>query len=113
MSQSKYMCNQQDSHRKKKSSTQRLMMRQKNSIGRGKKAIRKNPAIEELALTIQTLSTNLVKQQPDIQVRLRKMNHIIIEQSKDAVLQQLKANLVHEGYSGNILQQGARYTTQS
>ena len=33
-----------------------------------KEAIRKKPAIEEPAVTIQTLSTNLVKQQPEIQV---------------------------------------------
>ena len=52
-----------------------------------KEAIRKNPAIDEPTVTIQTLSTNLVIQHPDIQVRLRKTNQIIIEQSKDAVLQ--------------------------
>ena len=56
-----------------------------------KEAIKKNPVKEEPAVTIRTLSTNLVKQQPEIQVRLRKMNQIIIEQSKDAVSQQLKA----------------------
>ena len=64
---------------------------------------------DEPTVTIETLSTNLVKQQPDIQVRLRKTNQIIIEQSKDAVLQQLKAKLLHEDYSENILQQDARY----
>ena len=48
-----------------------------------KEAIRNNPAIDEPTVTIQTLSTNLVKQRPDIQVRLRKTNQIIIEQSKD------------------------------
>ena len=74
-----------------------------------KEAIRKNPAIEEPMVTIQTLSTNLVKQHPDIQIRLRKANQIIIEQSKDAVLQQLKAKLLHEEYSENLLQQDARY----
>ena len=74
-----------------------------------KKAIRKNPAIDEPTVTIQTLSTNRVKQHPDIQVRLRKTNQIIIEQSKDAVLQQLKAKLLHEEYSENLLQQDARY----
>ena len=51
-----------------------------------KEAIRKNPAIGEPTVTIQTLSTNLVKQHPDIQVRLKKTNQIIIEQSIDAVL---------------------------
>ena len=74
-----------------------------------KEAIRKNLAIDEPTVTIQTLSTNLVKQHPDIQVRLRKTNQIIIEQSKDAVLQQLKAKLLHEEYSENLLQQDARY----
>ena len=74
-----------------------------------KEAIRKNPAMDEPAVTIQTLSTNLIKQQPEIQVRLRKTNQIIIEQSKDAVLQHLKAKLLHEEYSENVLQQDARY----
>ena len=50
-----------------------------------KQAIRENPAIAEPAVTIQTLSTNLIGQRPEIQVRLRKTNQIIIEQSKDAV----------------------------
>ena len=68
-----------------------------------KEVIRKNPATEEPAVTIQTLSTNLVKQQLDIQVRLRKTNQIFIEQSKDAVLQQLKGKLFHEDYSEIIL----------
>ena len=35
-------------------------------------AIRNNPATEEPTVTIQTLSTNLVKQQPEIKIRLRK-----------------------------------------
>ena len=74
-----------------------------------KDAIRKNPATDEPTVTIQTLSTNLVKQHPDIQVRLRKTNQIIIEQSKDAVLQQFKAKLLHEQYSENLLHQDARY----
>ena len=72
-------------------------------------AIRSNPAIDEPTVTIQPLSTNLVKQHPDIQVRLTKTNQIIIEQSKDAILQQLKAKLLHEEYSMNLLQQDAGY----
>ena len=74
-----------------------------------KKAIRKNPAIDEPTVSMKTLPTNLVEQQRDIQVRLKKTNQIIIEQSKDAVLQQLKAKLLHEEYSENLLQQDARY----
>ena len=75
-----------------------------------KEAIRKTPATDEPTVTIQTLSTNLVRQHPDIQVRLRKTNQIIIEQSKEAVLQQLKVKLFHEEYSQNLLQQNARYS---
>ena len=75
-----------------------------------KEAVKKNPAIDEPTVTIQTLSTNLVKQHPDIQVGLKKTNQIIIEQSKDATLQQLKAKLLHEEYSENLLQQDARYS---
>ena len=74
-----------------------------------KEAIRKNPAMDEPTVSIQTLSTNLTKQQHDIQVRLRKTNQIIIEQYKDAVLQQLKAKLLQEEYSESLLQQDARY----
>ena len=85
-----------------------MMKRQKQYWAR-KEAIRKNPAIDDPTVTIQTLSTNLVKQPSDIQVRLRKTNQIIIEQSQDAVLQQLRAKLLHEEYSENILQQDARY----
>ena len=73
-----------------------------------KEAIRKNSITDEPTVTIQTLSTNLVKQHTDIQVQLRKTNQIIIEQSKDAVLQQLKAKLLHEEYSENLLHQDAR-----
>ena len=73
-----------------------------------KEAIRNNPALDEPAVSIQTLSTNLIKQ-PEIQVRLRKTNQMIIEQSKDAVVQQLKAKLLHEEFSENVLQQVARY----
>ena len=74
-----------------------------------KEAIRKNPPIEEPAVTIQTFSTNLVKQQPDIHVQLPKTNQVIIEQPKHAVIQQLKAKLLHEDYSENVLQQDARF----
>ena len=72
-----------------------------------KEAIRNNPAVDEPTVTIHTLSTNLIKQQSDVQIRLK--GKIIIEQSKDAVLQQLKAKLLHEEYSENLLQRDARY----
>ena len=65
--------------------------------------------VDEPFVSIQTLSTKLDRQQPDIQVRLRKTNQIIIEQSKDGVIQQLKAELLHEEYSESLLQQDARY----
>ena len=72
-------------------------------------AIRRSPATEEITITLQSVSTNLIKQQPEIQVRLRKSLRINIEQSKDAVLQQLKAKLLHEEFSENILHQDPRY----
>ena len=74
-----------------------------------KEAIKRNPATEDPTVTIHTQSTNLVKQQPEMQVRFRKTNQIMIEQSKEAVLQQLKAKILHEGYSENVRQQDARY----
>ena len=37
-----------------------------------KEANRRNPATTETTITIQSVSTKLVKQQPEIQVRLRK-----------------------------------------
>ena len=77
--------------------------------GARKEAISKDPVTEEPAVTIQTLSKYLVKPQPEIQVRLRKLNQVIIRQSKDAVLQQLNTKLLHEDYSENLLHQGARY----
>ena len=73
-----------------------------------KETIRKNLAMDEPTVTIQTMSTILAKQQHDIQVRLRKTNQINIEQSNDAVLQQLKTKLLHEEYSESLLQQDAR-----
>ena len=51
----------------------------------------------------------MLKQQPEIRVRIRKTNQIIIEQSNDAILQQLQVKLLHEEYSENVLQQDARY----
>ena len=74
-----------------------------------KEAIRRNPAAAETTITIQSVFTNLVRQQPELQVRIRKASQILIEQSKDAVLQQLKAKLLHEVHSVNVLQQDARY----
>ena len=72
-----------------------------------KVAIQRNPAAAETTISLQSVSTSLFRQQPETQVRLRKANQIIIEQSNDAVLQQLKGKLVHEEYSENVLQQDA------
>ena len=74
-----------------------------------KEAIRRNSASTEATITIQSVSTILVKQQPKIQVRLRKTNQIIIDQSKDAILRQLKAKLFHKRNSEYILQPDAQF----
>ena len=42
--------------------------------GARKGTVRRNPATTETAITIQSTSTNLTKQQPGIQIRLRKTN---------------------------------------
>ena len=70
----------------------------KQQLWARKAAIRQNPATSETTITIQSVSANLIKQ-PEIQVRLRKTNQIFIEQSKVAVLYQLKAKVIHEDYS--------------
>ena len=85
------------------------MLKLKNNIR--EEAIRRNPTRAETAITIQSVSSNLGQHQPEIQVRLRKTNQIIIEQSQDRVLQQLKAKFLHEEYSENILQTRCSITT--
>ena len=50
-----------------------------------------------------------VRTTPRYPSSIKTTNQIIIEQSKDAVLQHLKAKLLHEEYSENLLQQDARY----
>ena len=71
--------------------------------GARKAETRINPTNTEPTITIQTVSTNITKQQPERQARLRKTNKINIEQSKGAILHQLKAKLLHEKYSESIL----------
>ena len=70
---------------------------------------REKTAAAEPTIPIQSVSTNRIRHQPEIQERLHKTNRIVLEQSKDAVLQQLKAKLLHEEYSKNILQQDPGY----
>ena len=72
----------------------------------------RNPATAETTIAIQSLSANLIRQQPGIQVRLRKTNQIFFELSKDVVVQQLKAKLLYEEYSESVLQQDSRYRHQ-
>ena len=74
-----------------------------------KEAIRRKLATAETAIKIQSVSTNLVQQQPEIQIHYGKLT-TIIEQSKDKVLQQLKRKLLSSWeYSENILQQDTGY----
>ena len=84
-------------------------MKQKNNYRARKEAIQQNPTTAETRITTQSVSTNLVKQQSEIQIGLRKTNQKIIEQPKDGVLQHLRAKLIHEEYCENVLQQDARY----
>ena len=69
-----------------------------------KEAIRRNPATADPYITIQSGTTNLIRQ-PEKHVRLRKTNQIIIEHNKKAVLEQLKAKLFPGESSESILRQ--------
>ena len=73
-----------------------------------KEAIRRNHASAGPTMIMQSVSTNLIKQQPEIQIRLRKTNQIIVKQSKDAVSQQFKAKLLQKDHSECMLQHDGR-----
>ena len=74
-----------------------------------KQKARTNSSDAPTTITIDTLSINTIRQKPEIQIRLQKTNQIIVEQAKDVTLQQLKAKILNEEYSDQILQQDARY----
>ena len=74
-----------------------------------KAEVRRCPVNSDPKKMTQTVFTNLTTQLSEIQIRLRKANQIVTEQSKDAIWEERMAKILHEEYSEHTLQQDARY----
>ena len=74
-----------------------------------KKQRRNNLIDHEGVIQIDALSENIVDELTNFTQKLRRTNHILLEQSKDPLLRQLKAKILNEEYSEEILQQDIRY----
>ena len=65
--------------------------------------------VPETVIQIDAISENIVKEITNFTQKLRRTNQILLEQSKDPILLQLKAKIQNEEYSEEILQQDIRY----
>ena len=65
--------------------------------------------VAETAIQIDAISENVVEEITNFTQKLRRTNQILLEQSKDPILLQLKAKIQNEEYSEEILQQDTRY----
>ena len=65
--------------------------------------------VAETAIQIDAISENVVEEITNFTQKLRRTNQILLEQSKDPILLQLKAKFQNEEYSEEILQQDIRY----
>ena len=65
--------------------------------------------VPETVIQIDTISENTVEEITNFTQKLRRTNQILLEQSKDPILLQLKATFQKEEYSEEILQQDIRY----
>ena len=65
--------------------------------------------VAETAIQIDVISENVVEEIINFTQKLRRTNQILLEQSKDPILLQLKAKIQNEEYSEEILQQDIRY----
>ena len=74
-----------------------------------KKQSRINPTDQEVVIQIDAITENIVDEITNFTQKLRRTNQILLEQSKDPTLQQLKAKIQNEDYSEEILQQDIRY----
>ena len=63
----------------------------------------------ETVIQIDDISENIVEEITNFTQKLRRTNQILLEQSKDPILLQLKAKIQKEEYSEEILQQDIRY----
>ena len=65
--------------------------------------------VPETVIQIDAISENIVEEITNFTQKLRRTNQILLEQSKDPILLQLKAKIQNEEYSEEILQQDIRY----
>ena len=65
--------------------------------------------IAETVIQIDAISETVVEEITKFTQKLRRTNQILLEQSKDPILLQLKAKIQNEEYSEEILQQDIRY----
>ena len=74
-----------------------------------KKQSKKGLMVPETVIHIDAISENTMREITNFTQKLRRTNQILLEQSKDPILLQLKAKLQKEEYSEEILQQDIRY----
>ena len=65
--------------------------------------------VPETVIHIDAISENTVEEITNFTQKLRRTNQILLEQSRDPILLQLKAKLQKEEYSEEVLQQDIRY----
>ena len=65
--------------------------------------------VEETVIQIDAISENVVEKITNFTQNFRRTNQLLLEQSKEPILLQLKAIIQNEGYSEEILQQDIRY----
>ena len=65
--------------------------------------------VAETVIQIDAISENVVEEITNFTQKLRRTNQILLEQSKDPILLQLKAKIQNEEYSEQLLQQDIRY----
>ena len=65
--------------------------------------------VTETAIQLDAISKNIVNEITNFTQKVRRTNEMLVEQSIDPILLQLKAKILKEEYSQEILQQDIRY----
>ena len=78
-------------------------------IWKRKQQSKKGLMVRETVIQIDAISENTAEEITNFTQKLRRTNQILLEQSRDAILLQLKSKLQKEEYSEEILQQDIRY----
>ena len=74
-----------------------------------KQQSKKGLMVPETVIQFDTVSENAIEEITNFTQKLKRTNQILLEQSKDPILLQLKAKIQKEEYSEEILQQDIRY----